>query len=89
MTLQVVPFSAGLHDLMGGSRTVLWLPDGKSVAYLEGSKSGELVEDQGRVEALRLSYDLLRDKALSPERTTEFIQELIKEIRPRDPADLN
>ncbi|GGY83479.1 hypothetical protein [Streptomyces nitrosporeus] len=29
----------------------------------------------------------LRDQALSPERTTEFIQRLIKEIRTCDPAD--
>ncbi|MEI7030841.1 helix-turn-helix transcriptional regulator [Streptomyces pratensis] len=87
VTLQVLPFSAGLHDLMGGALTVLWLANGKAVAYLEGSKSGELVEEAGRVEELRLSYDLLRDKALSPEQTTEFIQQLIKEIRACDPAD--
>ncbi|GGY83466.1 helix-turn-helix domain-containing protein [Streptomyces nitrosporeus] len=87
VTLQALPFSAGLHDLMGGSLTVLWLANGKAVSYLEGSKSGELIEEPGRVEELRLSYDLLRDKALSPERTTEFIQQLIKEIRTCDPAD--
>ncbi|CAM5632285.1 hypothetical protein SMICM304S_04139 [Streptomyces microflavus] len=46
VTLQLLPFSAGLHDLMGGSLTVLWLANGKAVAYLEGSKSGELVEDE-------------------------------------------
>ncbi|CAD5963896.1 protein of unknown function [Streptomyces sp. KY75] len=28
-----------------------------------------------------MSYDLQRDKALSPEQTTEFIQQLVKEIR--------
>ncbi|ARF77274.1 hypothetical protein B7C62_19715 [Kitasatospora albolonga] len=87
VTLQLLPFSAGLHDLMGGSLTVLWLANGKAVAYLEGSKSGELVEDSGRVEELRLSYDLERDKALSPEQTTEFIQQLVKEIRSCLPAE--
>ncbi|MFJ7326170.1 helix-turn-helix domain-containing protein [Streptomyces cyaneofuscatus] len=87
VTLQLLPFSAGLHDLMGGSLTVLWLANGKAVAYLEGSKSGELVEDSGRVEELRLSYDLQRDKALSPEQTTEFIQQLVKEIRSCHPAE--
>ncbi|MEW1631933.1 DUF5753 domain-containing protein [Streptomyces sp. NPDC089173] len=87
VTLQLLPFSAGLHDLMGGSLTVLWLANGKAVAYLEGSKSGELVEDSGRVEELRLSYDLQRDKALSPEQTTEFIEQLVKEIRTCHPAE--
>ncbi|MFB6943494.1 helix-turn-helix transcriptional regulator [Streptomyces sp. NPDC060286] len=84
--IQVVPFSAGLHGLMGGSLTVLWLPDGRSVAYQEGAYTGDLVEEPGRVEEMRLSYDLLRDKALSPEQSREFIEQLIKE-HPCDPLD--
>lgn len=83
----MVPFSAGLHDLLGGSLTLLWLANGKSVAYLEGSKSGELVEEPERVEALRLSYDLLRDKTLSPEESADFIRRLIEEIPRCDPSD--
>ncbi|MFJ9640926.1 DUF5753 domain-containing protein [Streptomyces sp. NPDC101178] len=86
VTLQLLPFSAGLHDLMGGSLTVLRLANGKAVAYLEGSKSGELVEDSGRVQELRLSHDSERGKALSPEQTTKFIQQLVKEIRSCLPA---
>ncbi|MFF7874064.1 helix-turn-helix transcriptional regulator [Streptomyces californicus] len=87
VTIEMLPFSAGLHDLMGGSLTVLWLPSGKSVAYLEGSKSGELVEDPARVDELRLSYDVLRDRSLSPEQTTQFIEQLIKEMRACVPSD--
>ncbi|MFJ2869832.1 helix-turn-helix transcriptional regulator [Streptomyces sp. NPDC087298] len=79
VALQIVPFSAGLHSLMGGSLTILWLPDGRSVAYAESGHSGDLVEEPGRVEEMRLSYDLLRDKALSPEQSREFIENLIKE----------
>ncbi|MFJ9396707.1 helix-turn-helix transcriptional regulator [Streptomyces californicus] len=88
VTIEMLPFSAGLHDLMGGSLTVLWLPSGKSVAYLEGSKSGELVEDPPRVDELRLSYDVSRDRSLSPEQTTQFIEQLIKEMRACVPSDL-
>ncbi|MFF8696228.1 helix-turn-helix domain-containing protein [Streptomyces sp. NPDC015144] len=79
IAIQVVPFAAGMHSLLGGSLTVLWLPDGKSVVYSESSTGGDLIEEPGRVEALRLSYDLLRDKALSPEQSAEFIANLIKE----------
>ncbi|WP_144317032.1 DUF5753 domain-containing protein [Streptomyces sp. sk226] len=88
VTIEMLPFSAGLHDLMGGSLTVLWLPSGKSVAYLEGSKSGELVEDPARVDELRLSYDVLRDRSLSPEQTTQFIEQLIEEMPGCVPSDL-
>jgi hypothetical protein len=87
VTIQVVPFSAGLHDLLGGSLTVLWLANGKCVAYLEGSKSGELIEEPEKVEALRLSYDLLRDKTFSPESSADFIRRLIEEIPRCDPSD--
>ncbi|QHY95495.1 hypothetical protein SSPS47_10235 [Streptomyces sp. S4.7] len=87
VTIQVVPFSAGLHDLLGGSLTVLWLANGKSVAYLESSKSGELIEEPEKVEALRLSYDLLRDKTLSPESSADFIRRLIEEIPRCEPSD--
>jgi transcriptional regulator with XRE-family HTH domain len=33
VSIQVVPLSAGLHALLGGSLTLLWLPSGRAVAY--------------------------------------------------------
>ncbi|MFI1867450.1 helix-turn-helix domain-containing protein [Streptomyces jumonjinensis] len=87
VTLQVVPFSIGLHDLLGGSLTILWLPNGTAVAYMESSKSGELVEDPGDVEAFRLSYDLLRDSAMSPRESTSLIQQLMEDSALCDPPD--
>ncbi|NLU72169.1 helix-turn-helix domain-containing protein [Streptomyces sp. HNM0575] len=71
--LQVLPFSSGLQHLLGSSLTLLWMPDGACVAYSEGCWSGELVEETEDVERLRLSYDVLRDSALSPEESAEFI----------------
>ncbi|QDL75469.1 XRE family transcriptional regulator [Streptomyces malaysiensis subsp. malaysiensis] len=85
VTLQVLPFAAGLHDLLGGSLTVLWLPDGSSVGYVESSKTGELVENAADVEQLKLSYDLLRDLALSPRETVAFIRQVMEDSAPCDP----
>lgn len=51
---------------------------GTSAAYLEGSKSGEVIEEPHHVEGLKLSYDWLRDLALSPQDSVEFIRSLLK-----------
>ncbi|MEU1824500.1 helix-turn-helix transcriptional regulator [Streptomyces abikoensis] len=79
MTIQVLPFAAGVHDLMGGSLSLLWLPDGHAVAYLEGSKSGDLIDDLHEVSQLRLSYDRVRDLALPPPESLAFIQRVMEE----------
>lgn len=79
ITIQVLPFAAGLHALMGTSLTILWLPDGKAVAYTEDQHSGQLMESAKDVEDLRLSYDLLRDLALSPRESVAFIKRLMED----------
>ncbi|WP_405676631.1 helix-turn-helix domain-containing protein [Streptomyces sp. NBC_01511] len=85
VTLQVLPFDAGPHALLGTSVTVLWLPDGKAVAYTEDAHSGQLIEDPSEVEKLRLSYDLMRDLALSPRHSVAFIERLLEENTPCAP----
>lgn len=77
VTLQVLPFASGLQHLLGSSLTVLWMPDGSTVAYTEGAWSGELVEDRDDVDRLRLSCDVLRDSALPPDRSAAFIRRLM------------
>ncbi|MEV7465971.1 helix-turn-helix transcriptional regulator [Streptomyces kronopolitis] len=82
MTIQVLPFAAGVHSLMGGSLWLLWAADGSAVAYLEGNKSGELLEEPADVERYRLSYDQLRDAALSPPDSAVLIRQLVEDSRP-------
>ncbi|MBM4794852.1 helix-turn-helix domain-containing protein [Streptomyces sioyaensis] len=82
VTIQVLPFAAGVHSLMGGSLWLLWMADGSGVAYLEGNKSGELLEEPAEVERYRLSYDQLRDAALSPPDSAAFIRQLVEDSRP-------
>ncbi|MFI6084376.1 DUF5753 domain-containing protein [Streptomyces sp. NPDC051217] len=86
VTLQVLPFDAGPHGLLGTSLTVLWLPDGKAVSYTEDAHSGKLIEDPSEVEKLRLSYDLLRDLALSPRDSVAFIERLMEENNHASPT---
>jgi hypothetical protein len=79
VTLQVLPFSSGLQHLLGSSLTLLWFPDESVVAYSEGCWSGELVEETEDVDRLRLSCDVLRDAALPPEESVEFVERVRKE----------
>ncbi|MFF9677395.1 helix-turn-helix domain-containing protein [Streptomyces eurythermus] len=81
VTLQVLPFSVGVHHHMQGSLTLLWQKDGSGVAYTEGTTRGELIEDPDGVLLHRLSYDRLRDLALSPSDSLAFIRDLLKEHR--------
>jgi transcriptional regulator with XRE-family HTH domain len=76
--IQVLPFTAGVHDLMSGSLSLLWQADGTGVAYLEGNKSGHLVEDAEEVAQYRLSYDRLRDVALPPSASLDFIRTILE-----------
>ena len=82
VTVQVLPFSVGLHHLLGTSLTVLWLPDGTSVAYNETNMSAELFEEPPDVERLKLSYDLLRDSALPPPESKTLIRNLLEASTP-------
>ncbi|WP_298572469.1 helix-turn-helix domain-containing protein [Streptomyces luteogriseus] len=79
VALQVLPFSAGAHHHMNGSLTLLWQRDGIAVAYKEGNGCSRLIEDPDEVLRQRLSYDRLRDLALSPSDSLTFIRDLVKE----------
>jgi transcriptional regulator with XRE-family HTH domain len=82
IVIQVLPFSAGIHLFMAkGSLTLLWQEDGSAVAYTEGDSSGLLLDDPEEVLHHRLSYDLLRDLALSPSDSLTFIRDVLEEHR--------
>ncbi|MEU9122515.1 helix-turn-helix transcriptional regulator [Streptomyces sp. NPDC048506] len=82
ITIQVLPFAAGVQSLSGGPLSLLWMADDSAVAYLEGNRSGELIEEPDEVQRYRLSYDHLRDAALSPRNSLAFIEQLVEESRP-------
>ncbi|MER7055427.1 helix-turn-helix transcriptional regulator [Streptomyces sp. NPDC000351] len=82
VNIQVLPFSAGVHHLMGkGSLTLLRQTDGSSVAYTEGGSSGVLMDDPEDVLCHCLSYDRLRDLALVPSDSLTFIRDVLEEYR--------
>ncbi|WNZ10472.1 helix-turn-helix transcriptional regulator [Streptomyces sp. 11x1] len=81
VALQVLPYTAGVHDLMSSDLTLLWQRAGDPVAYVEGNGVGVLIDETDKVLSFRLSYDLVRDAALTPEESTAFIKNRLEECR--------
>ncbi|MFC8899170.1 helix-turn-helix domain-containing protein [Streptomyces cinereoruber] len=79
VTIQVVLHSAGLYAL--GNTHVMFLKptDGRTVAWLETSHSGQVVEETAAVNRLQLRYDFVRDLALSPADSRKFIMKTLEE----------
>ncbi|CAL9456730.1 hypothetical protein SUDANB106_02575 [Streptomyces sp. enrichment culture] len=80
VTAQVLPFSAGLCELVNTDTWLLRLLDGRTVAWVETGYNGELVEEAAKVERLQVDYDRLRDKALTPRDSAEFLLRLLEEL---------
>ncbi|MFJ3719877.1 Scr1 family TA system antitoxin-like transcriptional regulator [Streptomyces sp. NPDC090057] len=78
ITLQVLPFDQGAHDAMGGSLTLLELPDGSEAAYTEGAHHGQLVEEPDEIRRLALTYDRLRAAALPPLMSLDMIRSVME-----------
>ena len=85
VTIQVLPQSAGPHGLVSAAVMFLRLADARTVAYVENSFSGELIEKSASVEHLQRAYDAVRDMALSPAESRKFILRMLEEV----PCDLS
>ncbi|MFF3894457.1 Scr1 family TA system antitoxin-like transcriptional regulator [Streptomyces sp. NPDC001812] len=79
VTVQVLPFDQGEHEVMGGSLTVLALPDGSEAAYTEGAHHGQLIEDPEEVRSFSLTYDRLRAAALPPLMSLGMIRSVMED----------
>ncbi|MER6009264.1 helix-turn-helix domain-containing protein [Streptomyces bluensis] len=82
--VQVMPFSAGPHYLMGGALTMLTLPSGSAVAYEEGIEVGHLYEDRDLVKRWRRRYEVLRANALPPAASAELIRDAMEDYKSCD-----
>ncbi|PJE95422.1 transcriptional regulator [Streptomyces carminius] len=74
ITVQILPFEEGGHEAMGGSLTVLELPDGSEAVYKEGADFGQLVEEPADVRRYSEIYDRLRAAALPPLMSLDMIR---------------
>ncbi|MFF1484324.1 helix-turn-helix domain-containing protein [Streptomyces sp. NPDC058319] len=79
VTVQVLPSSVGLHALSNTDTMLLRGVDAQTVAWIETGYSGELVQETTAVERLQLRYDRVRDLALSPDKSRQFIERMLEE----------
>ena len=82
MTVQVLPFSAGVHPAMDGSYCILGFPEvhDPDVVYLENQAGSIYVEEPGETERYSQMFNHLIAKALSPEDSVRLIREVAKTI---------
>ncbi|SOD85565.1 helix-turn-helix transcriptional regulator [Streptomyces sp. Ag109_G2-15] len=84
VTIQVLPLAKGLHGLTN-TDTMFLHGAGRIVAWVETGYSGELVQETTAVDQLQLRYDRVRDLALTPDESREFIGRILEEA-PCEPS---
>lgn len=87
VSMQVLPLAEGFHALTNMYVNLLRTPEARTVAWIESGYSGELVEETAAVERLALSYDRLRDQALTVNGSLTLITELLEEL-PCEPSSI-
>ncbi len=82
VTLQVMPFRHGGHAAAGGSFTILRFaePDLPDVVYIEQLTSALYLEGHADVDHYMEVMNRVSAEALTPARTADFINQIIREI---------
>jgi hypothetical protein len=83
ITIEIIPFSAGLHSGMIESFAILEFPDPEDndVLYLESSRDEILSHDEANViSGYREVFNDLRSISLGARGTREFLQQLNEEM---------
>lgn len=77
--VQALPFSRGVHPLLGGSLSLLTLRDGVTFAYVESFASGTSVDTPADVLELTTLLDIARSKALDSRESVPLFHKYLKE----------
>lgn len=79
VTVQVLPFSHGVHPLMGGSLSLLTLRDGANFGYVESFANGSSVDSPSEVLELTTLLDIARTKALDSGESRSLLHKYLME----------
>ncbi|MEV5746303.1 helix-turn-helix transcriptional regulator [Actinoallomurus sp. NPDC052308] len=79
ITIQILPFSACLHEAIGGPISVMRFPDAPDVAYSDGWSRGQLIDTPGEVLRAHRAFQQLAALALPPDMSAEMIEAYAEE----------
>jgi transcriptional regulator with XRE-family HTH domain len=87
ITVEIVPFSAGVHPGMKGPFTVLEFPgDDEDVLYLENARGGGsnpsalLTGEDPQILTHRVAFERLREQSLGPKKSIELIGQVAESM---------
>ncbi len=80
VTIQVLPFGAGVFQL-AGPFFIMSFPDDPDVVYTESSLSEDLIEGNGRIQDYQRSFDAIRRSSLGPDESRALIEKVTGELR--------
>ncbi|GAA3368549.1 helix-turn-helix transcriptional regulator [Streptomyces sannanensis] len=77
--VHVLPFSVGYHALLEGFVSLMWFEDLPPVAYVEGLKTGRVLEVPSVVRACQVAYDHAMGDALSHRKSLALIRSIAED----------
>ncbi|MFJ9937475.1 Scr1 family TA system antitoxin-like transcriptional regulator [Streptomyces virginiae] len=77
--LQVMPFTAGAHAVLGGPLRLMTFDDAPPLVYVEGLETGLLLDDPATVNQRTLTYDLLTASSLPPRESLALIESVAED----------
>ncbi len=80
ITVQVLPYSAGAHNAIGGAFTIIKLRDADDVLYVDSVAGNLYLEQPEVVEARELMFNHLRADALPARESAALITAIAKEM---------
>jgi hypothetical protein len=80
ISLRVLPFDAGAHQAMGFPFQIFeFVDDDPQLVYVELLSRGQVLESAEEVGRYRAAFTQVHERALSPEESRSFLDELVKE----------
>lgn len=81
VTIQIVPWSAGLHAGLASGFVVLDFPHDPAIAYVEMPENTLVLEEPADVQRYRLKLDNIRTKALDARDSLTRIRDLAEQLK--------
>ncbi|MEV4678736.1 MULTISPECIES: helix-turn-helix domain-containing protein [Actinomadura] len=88
MTVQVIPFSAGMHPGLACGFTLLEYEDDPTIVYIDMARNALYLEQPHDIETHSRMYRHLQAAALDKDTTVQFLTRLLDEVRDEPDEDI-